>query len=364
MCTKPRQVEDLLPGGFWEAGPGFLRSEESSWSMKLTFKENLEGDIPVLKKAFVIHVDTCAKDFLSNLVDSISTWRRIHRILAWVLQWPKKLYGYLRCEMIKVSKTKLVKMAQEEMCGELKKAADEGKGKYRKLAPVLDEDGVWRVGSRLRNFVPFTFDNKLPAILPPDSKLTTLIMEDSHQFCHGGQDSTLSRFRSEGFWTLKGGCVAKRIKRSCVPCRKVDHKLLFQPMGEFSGDILKEPVAWGVCQMDMSGPHHCRGDVNPRTTKKTWIIVIVDVNSGAVHLDIVQDYSTAAVLLSMRRFGALRGWPGEIHTDPGSQLESASGKLESWWSRMEESLRGLGSSKNFKWIVSPPDSPWRQGKAE
>ena len=53
-----------------------------------------------------------------------------------------------------------------------------------------------------------------------------------------------------------------------------------------------------------------------------------------------------------------------VHTDPGSQLESASGKLESWWSRMEESLRGLGSSKNFKWIVSPPDSPWRQGKAE
>ena len=58
------------------------------------------------------------------------------------------------------------------------------------------------------------------------------------------------------------------------------------------------------------------GDVNPRTTKKTWAVVIEDANSGAVHLDIVQDYSTQAVLMTLRRFGALRGWPGVICSDP------------------------------------------------
>lgn len=31
---------------------------------------------------------------------------------------------------------------------------------------------------------------------------------------------------------------------------------------------------------------------------------------------------------------------------------------------MGDSLRTYGSSKNFKWEISPPDSPWRQGKAE
>ena len=104
---------------------------------------------------------------------------------------------------------KLVKMAQEEMLDELKKGSD-GSGRYCKLAPECDENGVWRVGSRMKNFVPFTFDKKLPIILPHDSRLTALIMEDAHKFCHGGQDSTLSRFRSEGFWTLKGGCLAKK----------------------------------------------------------------------------------------------------------------------------------------------------------
>ena len=53
-----------------------------------------------------------------------------------------------------------------------------------------------------------------------------------------------------------------------------------------------------------------------------------------------------------------------ICSDRGSQLESASGKLDNWFVAMSDSLRTLGSSKNFKWEVSPADSPWRQGKAE
>ena len=56
--------------------------------------------------------------------------------------------------------------------------------------------------------------------------------------------------------------------------------------------------------------------------------MIEDVNSGAVYLDIVQDYSTQAILMTLRRFGAIHGWPGVISSDPGSQLEAASGKLE------------------------------------
>ena len=88
--------------------------------------------------------------------------------------------------------------------------------------------------------------------------------------------------------------------------------------------------------------------MNPRTTKKAWGLVIEDVNSGAVHLDVVTGYSTTAVLMSLRRFGSLRGWPGVIQSDPGSQLESASGKLENWWSSFGKSLNTLAGSKNFE----------------
>ena len=67
-------------------------------------------------------------------------------------------------------------------------------------------------------------------------------------------------------------------------------------------------------------------------------MVVEDVNSSAVHMDIVQDYSAEAVLLAMRRFGALRGWPGTIQSDPGCQLVSASDSLVSWWNKFEGAL--------------------------
>ena len=96
--------------------------------------------------------------------------------------------------------------------------------------------------------------------------------------------------------------------------------------------------------------------MNPRTTKTTWAVVIEDANAGATHLNIVQDYSTQAVLMSLRRFGVLRGWPGVICSDPAGQLEAASGKLENWWLTMGDASRTLGNIKNFRWDVSPADS--------
>ena len=262
------------------------------------------------------------------------------------------------------SKTLLLKYAQRDILSQLKEAASTGKGPYRKLAPSEDEKGLLRVGARMKNHVPFTHDSKMPVIIPNNHRITKVIMRESHQFSHSGQDGTLSRFRSNGYWTTRGGHLAKKLKNECVPCRKEDRKTLQQPMGDLPDERLNQLVAWGCCQLDLLGPFTCRSDVNKRSRKKTWGLIIEDSNSGAVYIDIIQDYSASAVLLTLKRFGSLRGWPGVISTDPGSQLESASGILERWWSSMERSLRDFGSSKNFEWKVSPADSPWRQGKAE
>ena len=104
-----------------------------------------------------------------------------------------------------------------------------------------------------------------------------------------------------GFWAVRAGILAKSVKQHCVTCRKISKTLLHQPLGQFPDGLFSNPVAWGYVQFDLFGPYSCRGDVNARTTKKTWGMIIVDCNSGAVHLDIVQDYSTHAVLLSLRR---------------------------------------------------------------
>ena len=305
-------------------------------------------------------------DFLGRLLNRGSNLNRVVRVLVQMKRVACKSVPYksLSAKELNDAKFMLIKYAQKELVTELKSAADHGTGRYRKLAPVLGEDNVYRVGARMQHHVPFTFDSKMPVIIPPKHRLTLLAMEESHNVSHAGQDGTVSRFRAEGYWTVGAGRIAKTVKNKCVPCRKTSGKTLNQPLGEIPAERLQQPVAWGHCQLDLFGPFVCRGDVNPRTSKKIWGLIIEDVNSGGVYIDIVTDYSAQAVLMTMRRFGSLRGWPGVVHSDPGSQLESAGGKLEFWWRNMEETFATFAGSNNFRWEVSPADSPWRQGKVE
>ena len=363
-CTKPRTPKDMMAGGFWEGGPEFLLTEETTWPIKWTYRTyQLEGEV-LRKQVTCAYLYLAHPDFLARLLNRGSCLKRIIRVLAWMLRVPKRTVPSkaLLSSDLKEAKMMLIQYAQTDLQIELQRAVA-GKGKYRKLAPVLDGE-VWRVGERLINHVPFTFDSKMPIIIPPNNRFTLLAMEEAHNVGHRGQDGTVSRFRMQGYWTTGAGRIAKSVKNKCVDCRKNSGKPLVQPCGEIPAERIVQPFAWGYCQLDLFGPFKCRGDVNPRTSKKTWALIIEDTNAGAVFLDVVSDYSTLAVLMTMRRFGSLRGWPGVVQSDPGSQLESASGKLGSWWTQMEHALTTFAGTKNFRWETSPADSPWRQGKVE
>ena len=369
-CTKPRTVTDLSENKFFYSGPPFFQLEESEWPIKFSYRtDKLEGEIESRVRATCAFVEV---KFSTNIVNRLlvrgSSWKKIVRVLAWLFRISqprdKRTSGVLTCDEVRKSKVLIVKEAQREIESELNLAASSGTGRFRKLAPMKDEEGIWRVGSRLRNFVPFTKDSNMPQILPTKHRATLLLMRLAHQFAHSGQDGTLSRFHTNRFWTVRAGHVARMVKNQCVPCRKIAKITISQPMGEYTLECLSSKYAWGFCQLDLFGPYHCRDSINARRTKKIWGMIIEDVNSGAVHLDVVEDYSTPAVLSTLRRFGNLRGYPGIICSDPGSQLESAGGKLENWWVTMGTTLRDFGTTKNFRWDISPADSPWRQGKAE
>ena len=89
-----------------------------------------------------------------------------------------------------------------------------------------------------------------------------------------------------------------------------------------------------------------------------------DVNSVAVYCDVVLDYSAEAVILMLKRFCAVHGWPSWILSDPGTQLESAAAILTLWWTDWKESLLSWAGKQNFPWEISLADSSGRQGKVE
>ena len=390
--TKPRSASELKAGGFWQKGPHFLTLPFEDWPIKQSFRtDRLEGELVAKEVHLVMPADIVSRldKMLSNCSKaSVLQGSVVNMFRIWTaakqVGGGKKLLERLKVDLktaktvqeFQQSKNFLNKFVQLPMKEDLEKSVsrhplDEDekipvkvRGPYKRLSPFEDEEGVWRVGIRMKEFTPFTEDKKPPVLLPYHNRYTLLIMSQCHERGHMGITATVSKFRSAGYWTPRAAKLARRVRNSCVICRWLDHNPINQVMGGVPKERLLNPMAWGHVELDLFGPFLCRSDVNKRSNMKVWGAVLEDKNSGAVHCDIVTDYSAPAVVTTLRRFGSLRGWPAKISSDPGTQLESASGQMSVWWDELKEPLLQFAGANNFDWEISPANSPWRQGKAE
>ena len=325
--------------------------------------------------AFLVSNDVAR--YLNTLLDNSSSVQKVYNVVAHLFKWrnlldltiPRAVPGQITAAEVNLAKEFWIKFVQSTVEKEIVNSVKHevgGKvhGRYRRLSLFKDDKGIWRVGLRLREYAPFTYDKRPPAFLPAENRLTLLLMEKAHRQKHAGVEETVARFRMSGFWTPQASKLAKSIKSRCVTCKLLDKRPEHQLMGGIPRDQLSEASSWSHVEMDLFGPFVCRSDVNKRSTIKVWGIVLSDKNTGATHCDIVMNYSAAETLKTLRRFAAIRGWPLQFSSDPGSQLESASGKLESWWMQMRHELTDLAAKTNFSWNVSPANSPWRQGSSE
>ena len=71
---------------------------------------------------------------------------------------------------------------------------------------------MWRVGGRTRDTVPFTADGKPAILLPEKLRYTLLAMRSAHKVAHSGVEATVVQYRSEGYWSVRAGNLAKSIK--------------------------------------------------------------------------------------------------------------------------------------------------------
>ena len=136
-------------------------------------------------------------------------------------------------------------------------------------------------------------------------------------------------------------------------------------MGKVPLVSLKEAPVFQYTQLDLIGPWKVRGEVNKRTTGKCWACIFVCLASKAIHIEIICGYATDNFLLGLQNFGSIRGWPGKIFSDPGSQLIGAANELKDAWELMSQAdIKKLCVSNKTEWIFSPADSPHYQGAAE
>ena len=360
--SRGRCPNDLGPGTEWIQGPFFLQEDKSKWPVKSHSQLGKQSLLPGEKKVVLTNTVVCGD------TEAPIVFERYGKIstLLWVVA---RLKAIARLKSFKGGSTKnvttqdfaraeqfLIAEAQKVMLNDIKR------GKYRSLKPILDDKGLYHIGSRMVHN-PMCEDQTF--LLPTTHTLTGLLMRDSHvKSGHRGRDTTLARFRSK-YWTPHGPKLAKAIVNNCQACKLRKPVLAKQVMGKIPSERLSPSAPFAHVMLDLFGPFLVRGEVQKRTSGKVYGIIFTDVASRAVHVEPCYGYDTSSFLQALRRFTSIRGWPETIYSDLGSQLVNAEKHLrETWEELVEESLYKISTDKGTRWIFGPGDSPWYQGAAE
>ena len=138
--------------------------------------------------------------------------------------------------------------------------SEDNKDKYvKKSSPVykLDpflEDGVIKVGGRLsRSSLPE--ETKHPTILPKNSRVTELILHETHEATgHSGRNHMLARVQRK-YWIISTNSQARRVTGKCVPCRRHRAKVEKQKMADMpESRITPEEPPFSRVGVDYFGP--------------------------------------------------------------------------------------------------------------
>ncbi|XP_057330973.1 uncharacterized protein LOC130671223 [Microplitis mediator] len=362
----------------WWTGPKWLSQSKENWpsfdipTQTVSHLEERPGLVFTIYKADSHPLHTLLDKF-SKLSPLLRTLGICLRAIAKFKKVPQStLATPLSTVDLELAKTLLIKYTQSQYYSQELKLLKDGDSLHRnhrlaKLIPYVDYNGVLRVGGRLKNSL-LDDDKKNPAILPRSSRLSTLLIEHSHQKTfHGGTQLTLADLR-RSVW-IEGGRVPVRshILR-CVVCTRHRGVRAQQLMGQLPSARVRPSKAFLHTGIDYAGPV-TRKTFQGRGAKtyKGWIAVFVCLATSAIHIEIVTDYSTDAFVAAFRRFTSRRGACSTLYSDCGTNFVGADATLKREFAAGSKQLRELQylfATDGTDWKFNPPSAPHFGGKWE
>ena len=230
------------------------------------------------------------------------------------------------------------------------------------LNPILDDDGLLRIGGRQQN-AKFTYNSRHPILLHSKHPLTKLMIRSEHlRLLHGGPLLvSASLFRN--FHIVGGNQAIRSITRSCVTCRHRSAKPKPQLMGQLPSERITPDTVFSQVGVDYAGPVYLKqGSIRKPNTVKAYICVFVSLSVKAVHLEPVSDLTTESFLACLRRFVARRGKPTLMWSDHGTNFVGANRILKELLEflhsqKTNEVISDFCSSQGITWQFIPERAP-------
>ena len=362
--TRGKSPNELGPESSWQKGPDFLYLPEKMWPTK---KDCVVDELP--EQASVLLIDGDHTDFgIGSLIDisRFSNYDKLMRVTARIISIFKGNANASLGNLKAIPTQELMSLAEKYCIADAQKGLKDktSLNAYNRLAPRKLEDNTVVVGSRASKWVEISHDKKELPLIPGQHPFAKLFASKVHNDGHLSINTTVAKVRLN-FWITRLRQIVSGIRYKCIPCRKLDKKLQNQIMGDLPDFRLKPAPAWNTTGIDFFGSFQIRGEVNKRSRGKCFGVLFNDLVCRAVHVDLSQDYSTDGLLMVLRRFVALRGYPSKIFSDSGSQLVNANKELKDMIESLDkDALARFGHSQGLQWQFSSPDAPWQNGCTE
>ena len=182
--------------------------------------------------------------------ERISKWMKLVHVIAYVIRFitkckasKEKLKDFLSASEIKKSEEVIIKLVQRKSFNKeytlLLNHEEIKNGRLKELSPFLNENGIIRVGGRLK-WAKIPYEWKHQIISPAKRHITTLIVRKYHNQGHLGLEYILSNIRRI-YWILKERSVIKQVGRRCILCQRKRTKNIQPKMSDLPFARL-EPV--------------------------------------------------------------------------------------------------------------------------
>lgn len=369
-ATRGITPSNLLNCEMWWHGPRWLTATEERWQeTKLEdFNTILETRGQKATKTMLII------KFGEEVFSRASSWERLLNITAYCLRFihncknPKQReISKLTYRELKMSKIRILKLTQRTSFIEELKRLRQNKEVSKtsaifKLAPIIDDDGILRVGGRLINSSMPT-NRAHPIILPKKGQTTEVLIDYFHRISlHGGPQLVLTTLRIHGFWIINGMHTIKGRLQRCTICARYRRYKQGQLMGNLPSVRITKARPYQNVGIDYAGPITIKMSKH-RGSKlyKGYICIIICMAVKAIHLEAVSDLTTEAFIAALRRFMARRGIPAAIYSDNGTNFTGANKYLNKVIQDATSAAEKESRPKGIEWHFIPPYTPHMGG---
>ena len=251
---------------------------------------------------------------------------------------------------------------QEETCYNGKITTTELQDTENRIIKFLQSQEFQRELKLLRGNVELKegkLKQKHPMLLPSRNYVTDLIIRHHHETnYHSGIQATFYSVRHR-YCLLDGRNQVRKIVRKCVTCRRAKPVFSKYQMGNLPSVRVTKARPFLNVGIDYCDPFYVKERKYRNRNPPEKVYVFVCMVTKAIHLELVEDMTSASLIAALDRFVGRRGYPQRVYSDNGTNFVRANKGLREIFQLLHsEDHKNLidryAVAHNIEWSFNPP----------